>query len=318
MKAKALAFAAILPALLAACSVYRQEKELTPPMAEFLSKARYLITSEERRDFLALPDADKAAFVEAFWKRRDPDPATEVNELREEYEMRLASADKLFLGEGQAGFLTDRGRIYVLYGPPSDRQTNPVGSSLTSRCREVWYYANFPVIFVDQNCTGRFRLSTMDMTALRELNIAERSATPKGARTMTGILQSGSRRFDYEIGLTFSERTADRITASLRLSLPFGRIWFTSQGKVLRTSFDVAVELRSAAKEMIYETKASFPVSLMQDELVSRGSQEFVMEVLLDIRDAAAIAKLKGGDQLIITVAGATAKDSQKKSVPFN
>ena len=318
MKAKALLFAAILPALLAACAVYRQEKELAPPMAEFLSKARYLMTSEERRNFLALPDADKAAFVEAFWKRRDPDPATEANELREEYEMRLATADKLFLGEGQAGFLTDRGRIYVLYGPPSERQTNPVGTSMARRCREVWYYANYPVVFVDQNCNGRYRLSTMDMTALRELNIADRSATPKGARTMTGILQSGSKRFDYEIGLDFAERTPGRGAAALRLSLAYGRIWFTSQGRVLRTSFDVAVEVRNSDKELVYETKASFPVSLTEDELVARGSREFVMDVPIDIRDAAAIAKLKGGDQLTVTVVNATAKDSQKKSVAFD
>ncbi len=319
MKARVLLFIAVLPVLLAGCSIYRQEKELAPPMAEFLNKARYLITSEEKRDFLALPEADKAAFIEAFWKKRDPDPATEVNELREEYEMRLETANKLFLGEGQAGFLTDRGRIYVLYGPPSERQTRPVAMTSSSRCREVWYYANFPIVFVDQSCNGRFRLATADLTALRELNIAERSSGRKGPSTMTGILQGGSRKFEYEIALSFSRKDAERIQAGLRLSLPYSRIWFTSQGRILRTSFDVSLEIRAADKSTVYEAKASFPVSLAQDELVAKGSQEFVMDVPIDIRDAAAAAKLApGGGQLIITVANATAKDAQKKSVAFD
>ena len=103
----------LLTALVSACSVYRMEKELAPVYAEFLAKVRYLITSEERRDFLALPDADKPAFIEDFWKRRDPDPTTEENELRD----RVRDPDRRRRpssspGEGQPGY-ADRPRPHL-------------------------------------------------------------------------------------------------------------------------------------------------------------------------------------------------------------
>ncbi|MDD8025114.1 MAG: GWxTD domain-containing protein [Acidobacteriota bacterium] len=318
MRTKALTLVLLMTALFSACGVYKQEKELAPPMAEFLMKARYLMTAEERREFLALPDATKPAFVESFWKRRDPDPSTPENELRSEYEMRIESADKLFVGEGQAGYLTDRGRIYILYGPPSDRQTRPAMNRTANRCREVWSYANFPVVFVDQTCSGRFRLSTGDLTAIRELNIAERSASSQWGRATMGILQAGSKRFDWEISLSFQERGPGRIAARLRLSLPYGRIWFSSQGQTMRTTFDAAVEVRTSAKVLVYETKASFPISLTESEFLDRARQIFTMDLPIDIQDEALIAKLgRDGDQLVITVINATGRETQKKSVDF-
>ncbi|MCX6559089.1 MAG: GWxTD domain-containing protein [Candidatus Aminicenantes bacterium] len=319
MRSRTLLWILLLPALFSACSVYRMEKELTPPNAEFLAKVRYLITSEERRDFLAAPDADKPAFIEAFWKRRDPDPTTEENELRVEYEIRVEAAAKLFPGEGQPGYATDRGRVYILYGPPSERQTQPSGFENQSRCSEIWFYANFPVVFVDQSCTGRYRQMTFDLTPIRELNIAELSASSKGGRPAPGILQPGSKRFDYEIELVFAERGPKRIAARLRLRLPYGGIWFTSEAKTLRTTFEVAVEVRTAGRELLFENKASFPVSLAEAELAARGGELFTMYIPVDILDEARIAKLgQGKDQLVITVVNATSKEAQKKSIDFN
>jgi GWxTD domain-containing protein len=114
-----------LLAFFAGCHLYNLERNLKPPDAEFLSQVRYIITGEERKTFLELPDGDKPKFIEDFWKRRDPDPNAEENEFKVEYFKRLNKSNELFHGEGKPGWLTDRGRIYILFGPPMDRIVNP-------------------------------------------------------------------------------------------------------------------------------------------------------------------------------------------------
>jgi GWxTD domain-containing protein len=115
--------------LLLSCRLYQLERKLDPENAEFLSKVSYIITKEERKIFLELPDKEKEKFREEFWKRRDPDLETEENEFKTEYFKRLERAAEIFMGEGRPGWLTDRGRIYVLFGPPADRMTYPMGSA---------------------------------------------------------------------------------------------------------------------------------------------------------------------------------------------
>jgi GWxTD domain-containing protein len=125
------------------CRLYNLERKLDPVNAEFLSKVRYIITAKERKIFLELPDSEKEQFIQEFWTRRDLDPDTEENEFKMEYFNRLEKASELFLGEGKQGWLTDRGRIYVLFGPPTDRITYPMGGDPYSRCRVCWLLTTF-------------------------------------------------------------------------------------------------------------------------------------------------------------------------------
>jgi GWxTD domain-containing protein len=68
-------------------------------------------------------DQDADAFVRLFWARRDPTPDTPENEFRKDFEFRAAYADQHFRetngkGEEVRGSLTDRGRVFILLGPP--------------------------------------------------------------------------------------------------------------------------------------------------------------------------------------------------------
>ena len=208
--------ARLLPALFvlgaalgsASCTLYKLEQNLTPPFAEFLSQVRYIIASGERKAFLETPDADKPAFIEEFWKRRDPDPATVENEFKIEYLGRIQRANQLFMGEGTPGWLTDRGRVYILFGPPNNRNNSPMGNASLGRCSELWYYGDFPVVFIDQTCSGTFRLATFDLSPLREINMAYSSALNRAldqAQPPSAPRESG-RLFDYETSLTVTER----------------------------------------------------------------------------------------------------------------
>lgn len=65
------------------CRLYQLEKKLPPDHKEFLSKVRYIITKKEIKIFLELPDPKKEEFIEQFWRRKDPNKETDMNEFYE-------------------------------------------------------------------------------------------------------------------------------------------------------------------------------------------------------------------------------------------
>src|SRR5579863_3381388 len=89
----------------------------------------WIITDEERAAFRQLSnDEERDNFIEAFWQRRDPTPDTEENEYKEEHYRRIAYANEHFAA-GIPGWKSDRGRIYIMYGPPDEIDSHPSGGS---------------------------------------------------------------------------------------------------------------------------------------------------------------------------------------------
>src|SRR5712664_2622702 len=88
----------------------------------------YIMTDEERQAFHRLSnDEERDSFIEQFWLRRDPTPDTVENELKEEHYRRIAYANERF-ASGIPGWKTDRGQIYIKYGPPDERDFHAGGS----------------------------------------------------------------------------------------------------------------------------------------------------------------------------------------------
>ena len=124
----------------------------------------YIISPEERTAFKSLlTDAAREQFVEQFWRRRDPTPDTVENEYREEYYRRLAYANEQFAA-GVPGWTTDRGHIYIKYGPPDEREQ--VHGTAGAVPYERWHYrymgnfaTNVDLEFVDATASGEFRLN---------------------------------------------------------------------------------------------------------------------------------------------------------------
>src|ERR1700758_416392 len=89
----------------------------------------YIITNEERAAYKALKtDEEREQFIEQFWLRRDPTPDTVENEFKEEHYRRIAYTNERF-ASGIPGWKTDRGRIYITYGPPDEIESHPSGGS---------------------------------------------------------------------------------------------------------------------------------------------------------------------------------------------
>jgi GWxTD domain-containing protein len=100
----------------------------------------YIIGSVEREVFLKLQtDRERDLFIEAFWKLRDPTPGTPENEFKNEHYRRINYANR-YLGREtpRPGWMTDRGRIYIILGEPNDIQRYSNKSGLYD-C-EVWFY----------------------------------------------------------------------------------------------------------------------------------------------------------------------------------
>ncbi|MDP9115583.1 MAG: GWxTD domain-containing protein [Acidobacteriota bacterium] len=155
------------------------KKELETPYKKWLTEdVGYIISDEERKAFKALQtDEERDQFVEQFWLRRDPTPDTEENEYREEHYRRIAYANQYF-ASGIPGWKSDRGMIYIKYGPPDERDQHNGGTEERSVQEgggttsmfpyEQWRYRyiegfppNVEIEFVDTTMTGEFRM-TMD------------------------------------------------------------------------------------------------------------------------------------------------------------
>jgi GWxTD domain-containing protein len=158
----------------------RLKKELETPYKKWLNEeVIYIITDEERKAFGGLKtDEERQQFIEQFWLRRDPTPDTEENEYREEHYRRIAYTNDQF-ASGIPGWKTDRGMIYVKYGPPDEREEHPSGGTYDRPIEEgggtttvypfeKWRYRYIEGIgndvnieFVDPSMTGEYHM-TMD------------------------------------------------------------------------------------------------------------------------------------------------------------
>jgi GWxTD domain-containing protein len=140
---------------------------------------RWIIADEELVAFKQFSnDEERDQFIEQFWLRRDPTPDTIENEFKEEHYRRIAYANERFAA-GRQGWRTDRGRIYIMYGPPDSTEGQPAGGSYlrppdegggttSTYPFEIWRYRYLEDIgqevmieFVDTCMCGDFHM-TMD------------------------------------------------------------------------------------------------------------------------------------------------------------
>src|SRR5271156_5528990 len=104
--------------------------ELSKTYRKWLDEdVRWIISDEERSAFKQLSnDEERDQFIEGFWQRRDPTPDTEENEFKEEHYRRIEYANEHFAA-GLPGWKTDRGRIYIMYGPADEIDAHPSGGT---------------------------------------------------------------------------------------------------------------------------------------------------------------------------------------------
>ncbi len=165
-------------ALAAACSSGPGIK-LDPESDAFYSTARLIMTKEEERIFRRLPDPEsRKEFIADFWEKRDPNPGTDKNVYKLEFEGRVDYANKRFR-EGGPGYNTDRGRIYIFMGPPDKFEEYFTHNDPDVRGPILWwiYYDYYLGIeFVDERNNGQYKIRRYDgnfFEALDQLKLGQ-------------------------------------------------------------------------------------------------------------------------------------------------
>lgn len=191
----------------------------------------YIISDDERKAFKNLSnDEEREAFIENFWLRRNPSPDSPDNEFREEHYRRIAYANEHYAA-GKPGWKTDRGRIYIMWGPPDSTDSHPSGGSYQRPMDEgggetstfpfeTWHYRylegvgdNIDLEFVDTCMCGDYHFTIdrgekdalmhvpgMGLTQWEQMGQAEKKDRFKGGleNLGTGPLASSqqSKQFD--------------------------------------------------------------------------------------------------------------------------
>lgn len=203
---------------------------------------RWIITGEELSAFKKLTtNAERDQFIENFWARRDPTPDTAENEYKEEHYRRIAYANEHFAA-GMPGWKTDRGRIYIMFGPPNDIESHPMGGPYQRSPEEgggqtetfpfeEWHYnyiegigQNIDIEFVDDCGCGAYEM-TMDrsrkdallhvpnagLTTFEEMGVANKADRFRG-----GLESLGNGPFNQNL----QSKEFDRMEQFAKLNTP--------------------------------------------------------------------------------------------------
>jgi GWxTD domain-containing protein len=122
-----------------------------------IEQLMYVAEKDNLDEMKDAPVEQKRKLFAEFWKKRDPTPGTERNELMEEYYSRVAYANKHF-GHYVEGWKTDMGMVYIIFGPPTNIERHPF--DINAKPYEVWTYyeQNRQFVFIDATGFGDYRL----------------------------------------------------------------------------------------------------------------------------------------------------------------
>lgn len=258
-----------------------------PDIQDFSDKARLIMTDEELKIWKFLPDeTSRREFIDEFWKVRDPDPGTDENEAREEFEERIRYANTWFGSHNprrgrdsrneeeessRRGWNEDRGRIYIILGPPDALQfIGPGGEQISfdgSRIRpgaeqwthEQWIYDRYRLfVLFSRSSGGAWRIASYDSQLFEVLDWAKLNWVSGDFREDVG------RRFRFKAKWTGS---------GLRIIIPVNRVNFDENLKA-EFSFSVGVYRDGQKIGTIEETKT---LEKSEDELFEMKNIEFVI-----------------------------------------
>lgn len=274
----------------------QRQKKKAEPLSEWSKQwleevVPYIITETEKKIFINLStEVERGKFIANFWKRRDPNPDTPENEFKTEYYKRIALANKFFGASGIDGWRTDRGKIYILLGPPSEIQRD-FSQSATSFStfhgpKEIWNYwglsnprlpYNLEFAFVDKFGTGNY--------------VLERSLSLMEGGSENFDLNATHYHFDYMEILAEATRNPfddlDKLKGIIRTQVSYDRIpiefdLFCLKGAGTRVYVPLVIEIPySALTQKEIEGKYYFSLTMVVN--VSNELGQIIYERSKDI-----------------------------------
>ena len=253
---------------------------LDPESRRFLDLIGYIVLPVEEKIFQEMPPEDRGDFILDFWGRRDPDPDTPENDYRTTYYERLRTADQAF-GRGSPGWKTDRGRIYILLGPPTNVITKTMGDSpnpnkffgtenpvdagtLTERPTEIWLYDNYSeyfagplrLVFVDYHSTGDFKLQTKEKITAFSM-VSPTFDPPNLAKYQwVGEIEMDKRTpgdsviFDYDASADVAGEGEGEVVR-IRIDIPYRRLEYRRSDKGYGFDLSLSAEIRDSGRRVL-------------------------------------------------------------------
>jgi len=239
---------------------------LDPESQDFYETARLIMTKLERDIFNHLPDKDsRQEFIDEFWSKRDPDPSTEENEFKDEFNRRIEYANTHFI-EGIPGWKTDRGRIYIYLGPPDVFQEFPMRNSPQYKGLLYWgYYAlRFGVEFVDIQGDGSYKIN-LYRGDVGGLNWAIEQAQ---FGQIFGQDATDKKFTDFKLRY-------DKTSKEIVITIPIDFFLFEEEGKILRSNlrFEFYVYEKNRQKKDRFQEAKAFEMT--EEELLQLEDVEF-------------------------------------------
>ncbi len=265
------------------CGVSRRAA-LDPASEDFYQRARYLFTKNERKIFKNLGTPERRReFIRYFWEIRDPDPLTEENEFKEEIERRFEFVSEYLREAGRPGWETDRGRIYLVLGPPDRIDPNVYTEDPMLKGRIIhWFYGMTDSVnsdytyagaggmffrFIDKDGYGFYRLDIL-ATPLRTFDMIERMKYNQINNSEGRTFEFGELSFDYSYDTSTQEFNVQvepnhlefegrdgKMVARLNLDL----VVFSKTEKIKKISKQVSFEF---SKEELLKRSAPLAMSV--------------------------------------------------------
>lgn len=253
------------------CAFYRLKQNLSPDNKEFFNKVRYIITKQEKKIFLHLPPEKRDQFIKEFWEKRDPDSQTEKNEFKKKYYERIQEANRLFREGATPGWLQDRGRVYILLGPPDTRNTYPRGYSFYGKPMEIWYYGFFPVVFIDQSWNREYKLAPQSAYQISQMNEAQMQLKPK--------VKDKKRLLDFKIQVSQTPQKK----LFLHVIIPYRNIWFEEKENKLHTTLKLTLNILNSLGKKVYHYQKDHPFSIRENNTEEIIRKSHSIKIPLDL-----------------------------------
>lgn len=246
---------------------FPKKARLDPESEDFYKFARYLFTKNERKIFLELPTAEeRQRFIQYFWEIRDPNPLTNENEFKDEMEDRFEYVTK-YLKEGPVpGWKSDRGRIYILLGPPDNVTEKPFQSNEYDMANIgviIWYYWNSKIVvwFIDTKGHGLFRMDP-NRTSLKLLDELE--------NRKYYIVGKDNPKFEMDV-LKF-DLAYDSLEKKLLFKVNPQKIHFEKSGSQMMAKFNIELMIYSGENNFSRHSEIK-TVYIEQDSLLEKNSK---------------------------------------------
>ncbi len=265
---------------------------LETPWKKWLDEdVTYIITDAERQAFNKLnTDEERELFVEQFWLRRDPTPDTIENEFKNEQYRRIAYANAHFGAIGP-GWKSDRGKIYIMFGPPDEIDSHPAGAAF-EHPTDFWRYRliqgignNVAIQFVDTTGNGDYRMS-MDPAALSAAPLAQLQPVPqpkfKDLENAIGKLPTYE-ILPMQVRVDYMRVTEATVMTNITVQFENRDLQFEANGAAQRSTVNLFGRVNTMARRPVstFEKPLVIEVPLGQAQQVARQHSVYQQSVPL-------------------------------------